>query len=243
MGVKNFLYSNVYMKIIKSSSKRYIAWLRSKGVSIGNGCMLRYPNTIRIDVSRPSLVTIGNNVDMNMNFQILTHDWSSLVFRECFGDLVNSSGKVSIGSNVYFGANVIVLKGVSIGDNCIIGAGSVVSKDIPSNSVAVGVPCRVVSSLEDYYKKRKRIALGEAVEYVKSIQERFGRNPFLSEMREEFIYFTNEKNYESYEKQGVPIRFQLGSAFEQWLRLHANSEFEGFEDFLNYVKQQKGGCA
>lgn len=56
---------------------------------------------------------------------------------------------ISVGNNVWIGAHVIVLPGVSIGDNSIIGAGSVVTRDIPSNAVAVGNPCRVVRKLED----------------------------------------------------------------------------------------------
>lgn len=51
---------------------------------------------------------------------------------------------IIIGKNVWLGANVTVLPGVTIGEGCIIGAGSVVSRDIPKNSVAMGVPCKVV---------------------------------------------------------------------------------------------------
>ena len=51
---------------------------------------------------------------------------------------------VHIGKNCWLGAGVIVLPGVTIGDNTVIGAGSVVTKDIPSNVVAVGNPCRVL---------------------------------------------------------------------------------------------------
>ena len=47
---------------------------------------------------------------------------------------------IKIGNNVWIGGNVIVLPGVNIGDNVVIGAGSVVNKDIPSNSMAVGIP-------------------------------------------------------------------------------------------------------
>ncbi len=54
---------------------------------------------------------------------------------------------ISVGNNVWIGANVCVLPGVTIGDNCVIGAGSVVVRDIPANSVAVGNPCRVVKSI------------------------------------------------------------------------------------------------
>ena len=41
----------------------------------------------------------------------------------------------------------MICPGVTIGDNCVIGAGSVVTHDIPANSVAVGVPCRVQRTL------------------------------------------------------------------------------------------------
>lgn len=54
---------------------------------------------------------------------------------------------ITVGDNVWIGAGVSVLPGVSIGDNCVIGAGSVVVKDIPSNSVAVGNPCKVVKTI------------------------------------------------------------------------------------------------
>ena len=51
---------------------------------------------------------------------------------------------ISIGDNVWFGGNVVVIGGVTIGNNVVIGAGSIVTKDIPDNSIAVGNPCRVI---------------------------------------------------------------------------------------------------
>lgn len=51
-----------------------------------------------------------------------------------------------IGRDVWLGAGVTVLGGVSIGDGCIIGAGAVVTKDIPSGSIALGIPARVVGN-------------------------------------------------------------------------------------------------
>ena len=68
---------------------------------------------------------------------------------------------VRIGENCWLGAGVIVLPGVTIGDNVVIGAGSVVTKDIPSNVVAVGNPCRVLRPVgerdREYYFKDRRI--------------------------------------------------------------------------------------
>ena len=67
---------------------------------------------------------------------------------------------VRIGKNCWLGAGVIVLPGVTIGDNVVIGAGSVVTRDIPSNVVAVGNPCRVLREVgehdrEVYFKDRR----------------------------------------------------------------------------------------
>lgn len=55
---------------------------------------------------------------------------------------------IKIGNNVWIGGNVIVLPGITIGDNVTIGAGSVVTKNIPSNVVAVGNPCRIIKELK-----------------------------------------------------------------------------------------------
>lgn len=51
---------------------------------------------------------------------------------------------VVIGNHVWLGMNSVVMKGVTIGDNVIIGANSVVTKDIPSNSIAAGIPCKII---------------------------------------------------------------------------------------------------
>lgn len=68
---------------------------------------------------------------------------------------------VRIGKNCWLGAGVVVLPGVTIGDNTVIGAGSVVTKDIPSNVVAVGNPCRVLRKIgerdKEFYFKNRRI--------------------------------------------------------------------------------------
>ena len=68
---------------------------------------------------------------------------------------------VTIGKNCWIGAGAIIVPGVTIGDNVVIGAGSVVTKDIPSNVVAVGNPCRILREVgekdEIYFFKDKKI--------------------------------------------------------------------------------------
>ena len=70
---------------------------------------------------------------------------------------------VRIGKNCWIGAGAIILPGVTVGDNVVIGAGSVVTKDLPSNVVAVGNPCRVLRAVSDrdkeYYFKDRKINL------------------------------------------------------------------------------------
>lgn len=67
---------------------------------------------------------------------------------------------VHIGKNCWLGAGVIILPGVTVGDNVVIGAGSVVTKDLPSNVIAVGNPCKVLREINEhdkeyYFKDRK----------------------------------------------------------------------------------------
>lgn len=59
---------------------------------------------------------------------------------------------VKIGNNVWIGGGVQINQGVIIGDNTIIGSGSVVTKDIPSNVIAAGVPCKVIRPITDQDK-------------------------------------------------------------------------------------------
>lgn len=68
---------------------------------------------------------------------------------------------VRIGENCWIGAGALIMPGVTIGDNVVIGAESVVTKDIPSDVIAVGVPCRVLREVDEhdrqYYFKDKMV--------------------------------------------------------------------------------------
>ncbi|MBA2939911.1 sugar O-acetyltransferase [Paenibacillus sp. CGMCC 1.16610] len=60
---------------------------------------------------------------------------------------------VTIGKNCWIGAGAVLLPGVKIGDNTVIGAGSIVTKDLPSNVIAVGNPCKVLREVSEHDKK------------------------------------------------------------------------------------------
>lgn len=123
--------------------------LVSMGMTIGKN--FKRLNGVILDPSHCWLISIGNNVTMAPRVHILCHDASTKQFLN-----YTKIGKVTIGNNVFIGAETVVLPNVTIGDNVIIGANSTVSKDIPDNSVAVGNPAKVICSLNNYIEKHKK---------------------------------------------------------------------------------------
>ena len=90
-------------------------------------------------------IIFGSNIELGPGVSIISSNHKANNLRE------HTKGKpITIGNNVWIGANSTVLPKVSIGDNVIIGANSLVNKDIPSNSVAVGNPCKVIKQKEPY---------------------------------------------------------------------------------------------
>lgn len=65
-----------------------------------------------------------------------------------------SSKPTKIGNNVFIGANAVILEGIEIGDGAIIGAGAVVTKNVPSEVIAVGVPARIVKTINNTEKDK-----------------------------------------------------------------------------------------
>jgi len=86
------------------------------------------------------------------------YDGGTLILRKEVPDL-EWKAPITIGNDVYIGIRTILLPGVSVGNRCIIGAGSVVTKSIPDNSVAVGVPARVIKTTDDYLEQMKKKSL------------------------------------------------------------------------------------
>jgi hypothetical protein len=128
-----------------------VAFARSRGMVVGERCRFIKPNTIAFG-SEPYLVRLGNHVTVCAGVHFITHDGGVWVLREQHPD-IDVFGPITVGNNVFIGPNTLILPGATIGDNCIIGAGSVVTRNIPSNSVAVGIPARVIKSLDEYWAK------------------------------------------------------------------------------------------
>lgn len=104
-----------------------------------------------IDPSHIWHIEIGDDVTLAPRVLIFAHDASTKKH-------VNYTriGKVKIGNRVFIGAGSIILPGVTIGDDAVIGAGSVVARDVPERRVAVGVPARVIGTMDDFVRRKRR---------------------------------------------------------------------------------------
>lgn len=111
-------------------------------IEIGD-CFFSNMNLVILDGAK---VTIGNNVFIAPNAGIYTagHPLETLPRREG----LEYAYPVTIGNDVWIGAQACILPGVTIGDRSVIGAGSVVTKDIPSDVLAAGNPCRIIRRLD-----------------------------------------------------------------------------------------------
>ena len=106
-------------------------------------------NLVILDCAR---VTFGNHVFVAPNCGFYTAGHPIDFKRRNQG--LEYAYPITVGNHVWIGAGVQIMPGVTIGDNVVIGGGSVVVKDIPSNSVAVGNPCKVVRAVTDEDQKK-----------------------------------------------------------------------------------------
>ncbi|MDD9304603.1 MAG: acyltransferase [Desulfobacter sp.] len=90
-------------------------------------------------------IQIGSNFRMGPGVGLISADHSEEDY-----DLHLKGKPIVIGDNVWIGMNTVILPEIKIGNNVVIGANSVVTKDLPSNCVAVGNPCRVLREKKPY---------------------------------------------------------------------------------------------
>ena len=127
----------------KHLNKRYSPQINiGNNVSINNDCHIGCVNSI----------IIGNNVLIASRVFITDHFHGEIQFDELETPPnqrpVTSKGPIKIEDNVWIGEGVAIMPNVTIGENAIIGANSVVTRDIPKNSVAVGIPAKVIKILK-----------------------------------------------------------------------------------------------
>lgn len=100
---------------------------------VGSGCEFNVSLRVRI----------GDNCLIAAGTRFIDHDHGLSV--DCpMKDQPTISAAIEVGSDVWIGANCIILKGVHIGDGAVIAAGSVVTKSVPARAIVAGVPARLI---------------------------------------------------------------------------------------------------
>lgn len=174
MGYLNRLYDYNMTRPIEQ--ERRAALLGEMFAEIGDGCYIEPPLHSNFGGRH---VHFGKNIYANFNLTLVDDTHIYVGDYTMFGPnvVVATAGHpilpilreqgyqynapVHIGKNCWLGAGVIIVPGVTIGDHVVVGAGSVVTKDLPSNVVAVGNPCKVLREInehdEEYYFKDRKI--------------------------------------------------------------------------------------
>ena len=136
-----YFYWKLFFKKLGKNVKIYgeIDVFGSNNLTIGDNSSLN--SYVYLDAGF-SPITIGNNVTISPRVTLLT---GGLLYKTRTN---NHFGKeIIIEDNVWIASGAIILPGVKIGKNSVIGAGAVVTKDVPHNSLAVGVPAKVIKEI------------------------------------------------------------------------------------------------
>jgi acetyltransferase-like isoleucine patch superfamily enzyme len=111
------------------------SWYLRKVLRMDIDPACRFSLKAHFDSTNPAGIHIGAGTYIAFHAVILAHDMSRLLHVD-----------TRIGKNCFVGAHAIIMPGVTIGDGCIIGSGSVVTKNVPSHSICVGNPAKVIKS-------------------------------------------------------------------------------------------------
>lgn len=131
----------------KDPMKYKIQKYRLHGARIGDKVRAFSP----ISSAESYLLTIGDNVTVATGVRFITHDNSAI---KIYDDATDFIGPITIGNNVFIGANSTLLPGIAIADNCIIGAGSVVCKScIEPGTIIAGNPARPIGTVNSMKEK------------------------------------------------------------------------------------------
>lgn len=126
-----------------SGNAHFEARKENSNITIGNNV---YFNNGVVLISEKS-IKIGNDILVGTNVEIYDSDFHNTNPDLRFGGHEYEKESVIIEDNVWLGSNVKILKGVTIGKNSVISNGAIVTKSIPPNTIAGGIPAKVIKSL------------------------------------------------------------------------------------------------
>ena len=181
LGIIRLMFSTALSKLCFPSARivRFPFYIRREGkLKIGNGFSANAGLVLDV-YGQDSQLIIGDNVMANYRLHIGSAKYIKIGSNALFGsdctvmdhshggykgkfhsdpsiapvkrDLV--SLPIVIGNNCWFGDRVFIMPGVTIGDGVVVGAGSIVTKDLPTNSLAVGAPAKIIKKFSNVTKR------------------------------------------------------------------------------------------
>lgn len=155
--IKKIVYFNIdyYMRL-------YTKYLKNIGIKFtGSSKKVKYIDpSAYFDGTDYTLISLGDNVTISREVMMLTHDYAITTAMCTLGRRIDRNEgelffkrEISIGNDCFIGARASILPGTTIGDNCIIGACAVVKGKIPSNSIVVGNPYKIIGKTDEYARK------------------------------------------------------------------------------------------
>lgn len=157
-----------YNRTLPTESEKRQQLLKEMFAEVGEGCYIEPPFHANWGGHH---IKLGNHVYANFNLTIADDTYVTIGDHTMIGPNVTMSSAahpilselrkhgyqynlpITIGKNCWLGAGVVILPGVTIGDNSVIGAGAVVTRDIPANTVAMGVPAKVSRHISEHDRK------------------------------------------------------------------------------------------
>ena len=181
LGIIRLMFSTTLSKLCFPSARivRFPFYIRREGkLKIGNGFSANAGLVLDV-YGQDSQLIIGDNVMANYRLHIGSAKYIKIGSNTLFGsdctvmdhshggykgkfhsdpsiapvkrDLV--SLPIVIGNNCWFGDRVFIMPGVTIGDGVVVGAGSIVTKDLPTNTLAIGAPAKIIKKFSNVTKR------------------------------------------------------------------------------------------
>ena len=139
--MNSWIYSPILHRKVRPWVLRKIGCNVGRNVFIGDG--------VKVDFRNPELITIEDNVHVTGYTILLCHkrDLSEYCVGDNYANLPYKVGKIHLGNGCSTGTGSLIMPGVTIGKGAIVGAGSLVTSDIPSWTIAVGRPAKVIKEI------------------------------------------------------------------------------------------------
>jgi acetyltransferase-like isoleucine patch superfamily enzyme len=143
----------LWRRLARPDGRAWARYLRARGgvTAMGEDCVIQ----TNVVITDPGYLSLGDNVHLS-GCTLFGHDGTINMLSQAYGVVLDKVGPIEIGDHVFIGHHAIVMPGVRIGDRVVVAAGAVVTCDIPSGTLAGGVPARPIGTVDGMVERLAR---------------------------------------------------------------------------------------